>query len=453
MSDNYLYSHAILGTHLYLPIDELRTPVSKLRHKLVAKPNYPELASVNMFDESREGYFGIPRYYGIDLSKIKKLEYEISEGLECEHVFTSELWANQAPLFEEFVDLVESGHTGIIIKAATASGKTVLLLKFLSYLKRNALIIVPSTAVFKQWVNKICEHTAYSSDDIGTAQADICDYKDKPITVGMIHSVCKDKYGADFNNHFGVVIIDEIDRTGAEHFSRVVSLFSAKYRLGASAEIKRPDGMHIVFHNHMKGALITLDGDREEDLRPKILVHGYTGAGVNVPFWAEDIPKTNRRGVILSAIAKDKNRSDLLLSKIIQVAMSGRRILVLSDRTKQLKYLYKNTDSVHNAGLYIEETSDKDRKSIIENSSIIYSSYRMLSIGTDIPDLAGLVLATPQSRIKQAVGRILRSCEGKKRPIVIDVVDSDIRDCVIWFYSRQREYKHADIKGEIVIVP
>jgi len=446
-----MYPKGIFGSYLYLPIEDLKTPINKLKSKLTARPKYAELAHIPMYDESREGYFGIPRYYGITADHIENLEYEVSDGIPAEHVFISQLRENQVPLYNEFVDEVNSGKTGFILKARTGAGKSVLLLKFLEYLGSNALIIVPTTSLLTQWQNMIVEHTSYSKSDIGHVQADIVDYKDKPITIGLIQSLCKDKYGEDFNNYFSTIIFDECHRTGCEHFSKVVSMFTARYRIGCSGTVSRQDGMDIVFRNHLGEVTISLGDEREEEVRPKILVIGYKGASKFIPGWTHGLQKINKRGVIISALAKDNARNNMIVSNTIKLALSGRRILVLSDRIEQLNYLLDRTDPMHKPGLFISATLKEEKQRVLQESGIIYATFSIFATGMDVPDLAGLVIATPQSHIRQAVGRISRLYKGKKRPVIVDIVDTDIKECVGWYRSRTSEYKHPDIKGDIIV--
>lgn len=446
-----MYTKGILGTHLFLPIEELQTPIKKLKAKLTARPKYEDLASIPMYDESIPGYFGIPRYYGVDLDQIEELKSKVSYGYPSEHVFTSKLRDNQVPLYEEFVTGVDAGETGFILNARTGIGKTIMMLKFLGYLGVNALIVVPSEPLIEQWRKEIIEHTTHSRSDIGHVQADIVDYKNKSITIAMLHSICRDKYGKDFNNHFGAVFYDEIHRCGAEHFSKAVSIFTAKYRIGASASIDRADGMDVVFRNHLGEKIISLESEREEENRPKIIVIGYKGTKKFIPEWTSKLKKVSKRGVIISALAKNTNRSDTLISLILKLVLSGRRVLVLSDRIEQLKYMLNRTPPVHKPGLYIEKTLKKEKQYILENSGIIYATFQIFSIGINVPDLAGLVYATPQARVRQPIGRISRLYKGKKRPAIIDLVDIDITECMDWYRGRMSEYRHPDVKGELII--
>lgn len=446
-----MYSQGIRGAFLYIPIQEISTSLHKLRSMLTAMPKYRDLASIQMYDESRPGYFGIPRHLYKNPDKLfEGITDETIEGKKCEWYFLSKLREYQNPLFDRFQKLCSEGKTGIILNARTGSGKSVLLLKFLSEIQRTTLIIVPTTSLLTQWRKMIKMHTSLGDDDIGHVQADRVDYKGKPISIGIIHSVCKNKYGSAFRNYFGTIAIDECHKCGAEYFSKVVSIFPAKYRIGASATITRPDGMDIVFHNHMGEATIELGAQREEEVRPRILVVRHQGASRGLPVWFNKLKIVQKRGVIISALAEDANRAKELVSYTLQIAISGRRVLVLADRINLLKHIKASILSDHNTGLYISSTPAAEKKRILKDCNIIMATFGIFALGMDIPDLAGLVFATPMARIAQPVGRILRVCKDKKRPIILDMVDTDIRECAGWYYNRVREYKSPDIMGEII---
>ena len=64
----------------------------------------------------------------------------------------------------------------------------------------------------------------------------------------------------------------------------------------------------------------------------------------------------------------------------------------------------------------------------------------MLSLGTDIPTLRGLVFATPLSDVEQAVGRICRVNDLNQQPLVVDLVDVQHKECMNWANARNRFY-------------
>jgi len=57
----------------------------------------------------------------------------------------------------------------------------------------------------------------------------------------------------------------------------------------------------------------------------------------------------------------------------------------------------------------------------------LFATYSLAKEGLDIPCLERLFLTTPQKDyavITQSIGRIARTCDGKKPPIAFDFVDS-----------------------------
>jgi hypothetical protein len=64
----------------------------------------------------------------------------------------------------------------------------------------------------------------------------------------------------------------------------------------------------------------------------------------------------------------------------------------------------------------------------------------MASRGTDIKRLSALVLATPQMNMTQISGRIERFLEGKKTPIIVDIVDVAYKDALTSGQARFKQY-------------
>ena len=80
--------------------------------------------------------------------------------------------------------------------------------------------------------------------------------------------------------------------------------------------------------------------------------------------------------------------------------------------------------------------------------NIIVGTFSQAHEGLDIPVLDSVLLATPKSDVKQAVGRILRETEGKKNdPIILDVVD-DWGLMGSMYYKRRKMYKASGFEIE-----
>jgi len=312
-------------------------------------------------------------------------------------------------------------------------------------LKVPALVIVPKSDLMNQWVDRIKQFTGLEDNDIGIARQKTCDYVGKKIVVGMIHSLCKDKYSIDFKNHFGLVIFDELHKLGAFTFSQVGGMFAAKYRLGATATLRRADGLATVFYSHLGREVIKpLIGGQPD---PKIVVVKYNKSSGKIPHWANS--KVKRRGVLFSLLAENPERIDWIARLTHEVYDTGRQTLVLGERIAQLESIIKFLTMQYGVdkkeiGLYIGKTSPTERNRIAENCKIILATTSMMSLGTDIPTLRGLVFATPLADVEQPIGRICRICADTKEPVVIDLVDTQHKEAFGWYQGRLKLYKRKD---------
>jgi len=97
-------------------------------------------------------------------------------------------------------------------------------------------------------------------------------------------------------------------------------------------------------------------------------------------------------------------------------------------------------------GYYIGGLTEKQRDTA-KGKSVIMATYAMTAEATDIPWLDTLVMATPKSDVRQIVGRILRQYEGKKSPIVFDLVDLSSNVFSGYWNTRRRWY--ATVKAEV----
>jgi superfamily II DNA or RNA helicase len=222
-------------------------------------------------------------------------------------------------------------------------------------------------------------------------------------------------------------------------------MFPAKYRLGATATLRRADGMAKVFYSHLGDTVIRpLKGDQPI---PKIVVVRYPTSSGKIPHWANS--KVKRRGVLFSLLAKNKERVNWIAKLTKEVYDTGRQTLVLGERIAQLESIIAFLTLQYGVdkkdiGLYIGKTSPTERVRIAEECRIIMATTSMLSLGTDIPTLRGLVFATPLADVEQAIGRICRLCQDTKSPVVIDFVDMNHKEAQGWYQGRLKFYKRKD---------
>ena len=340
--------------------------------------------------------------------------------------FKGKLRPHQEELFDVII-----GHAkyncGGIIKATTGSGKTVLGLAVACALSYPTLVVVPTKAIMRQWIERVREFT---NVEAGIIQQNTCDVK--PITIAMIHSLARrGNYG--LYDRFGLVIYDEVHVTSAETFSRTVHLFNSRYRLGLSATPRRKDGMENVFLWHIGSVIAEYSA---VEIKPKVVALSYYSTRT------AQIGCVGKDGLILgkylNKIAKDTVRTRLISKAVARAYKEDREVLVLSDRLKVLddmRAILTNEFNVPRAdiGYMTGTTKQPERK-------ILLATYECAGLGFDKPALDTLVFATPRSDVEQAVGRLMRS--GKRnRPLVIDVVDRASPIMISWFHKRAKLYE------------
>lgn len=347
-----------------------------------------------------------------------------------------------------------SGDGRYLLGDFTVTHNTVCLLKAISLIDRPTLVIVPREFIMEQWANRIVQHTNVSMDEIGKAQQGICQFQGKKIVIGIIHSLCKDRYPERFRRYFGCVVWDEVHTVGATTFSETTKLFPSAYRLGASATMDRKDGMSCLYYDSIGEHVISVGAAHVD--RPRVFRIQYSGSRVLAPPYLSRIHnKINRRGVIISAIASDQSRNGVLARAITRLVRKGRRVLVLSERVKQLNtiaaLIARTGIDMSKVGTFIGSTPQAARQRIIDKSQVILATYQVFAMAVDLPpDFSSLVLATPVADGEQAVGRIMREMKGKAKPIVFDMVDIDYKDSLGWSMARYRLWDAMD--SEVFLV-
>jgi superfamily II DNA or RNA helicase len=325
----------------------------------------------------------------------------------------------QALKISESVTLLKADRSHIF-QASTGFGKTFCALSIAQQMGTTVLVVVTKDDLMAQWKQAILTHTDIAESDIGFIQQDRCEYVGKKITLAMVHSLAKDKYGEDLKSYFGMVVFDECHRMAAETFSIACTLFSGKYRLGLSATPQRIDGKDPVFTSHIGPVLVRTS---LLALEPQVYMV-QTGWKPFHKIWYSQ----GKMMPVYSAMAKDPNRNELIVKYVKQAWAKGRRVIVFSDiKEKHLKPLQLMAVEAgipaSDMAFYVGGMKESQRE-VAKTKKVLWATYSMAAEATDIPWLDTAVLATPRANITQPIGRVLREWEGKPDPIVIDLVDS-----------------------------
>jgi superfamily II DNA or RNA helicase len=351
----------------------------------------------------------------------------------------------QAQKIQQSVSLLK-GDRSHIFRASTGFGKTYCALSIAQAMGRGTLVVVTKDDLMAQWKSAILTHTDIKASEIGCIQQDVCDYEGKKITLAMVHSLSKDKYGEALKDYFGLVIFDEVHRMAAETFSTACTMFSGKYRLGLSATPQRIDGKDPIFIGNIGPVLVQTD---LLALEPVVYLV-QTGWKPYRQLWYS----MGKMMPVYSEMARDPNRNELIV-KYAKLAWSkGRRVIVFSDiKGNHLKPLFAMAKEMgvpaEDMAFYVGGMSEKQREEA-KTKKVLWATYSMAAEATDIPWLDTAILATPRANVTQPIGRILREWEGKPIPLIIDLVDAGPEE--LRAFAGKRTYTYRKMKASITNV-
>lgn len=445
-----------------------------------------------MYKEDPEtGRIGVPRgFYLLKRSKDHDEDVRVSYGEPMsEAVLAHSNYKTEGPfkeqaealkvMLEKVEELRKGGQDwgGFILKAGCGVGKTEMGIEFARRLGRRTLVIVHKEFLLRQWrerILKLCPRAR-----IGIVQQEKCEFENCDFVIGMMQSIARDegRYSKNFRDGFNLIITDEMHHLGAGVWSDVVRRFSAAWRLGLSATVRRLDGAEDVFFYHI-GEI------------------GYSATSIGVipkirRVYTETTLKEIRRGnykvevdnlnsaQILSQITKDEFRIRQVADEAVSAVRAKRKVMIISHRLEHLRKINEEicklletvkieptpildfyTGEWFTGEFYgpeapkakrgqpkLKQRSEQDLQRA-ECANILLCTWQIISEGVDVQALDVLILTTPSSDVEQAVGRVRRwctpeevkcrrlcpwragVCTGKTAPIVVDVIDEQIPQCV-----------------------
>lgn len=450
-------SHIILENMAYLPSKELgHLGIANLKQQLSISNRYNPEDVLLLFDDSRRDYFGVPLYFWKSLKTVTSniIDNRV-QGNPIKFSMRSTPLPDQDRVLTDFRSEIADGRTGFILNAPPGWGKTRTIIEMIQILGRNALVVVPTSNLVGQWVERILEHTSMTDSDIGVFNKGKAVYSPKKkITIGLVHTLALSRFHQYYKD-FGVVAFDEVHASvPPKTFAPVAQLSSPLYRIGASATLKRDDGWDKAFEYNVEQ--VRFIGDASSNRMPaKVYFVNYPKSSGTIPSWVAN-DKIKTRAILISMFSQNRERINILACMAKQSEKSGRRTCIISDRTSILLDMYNIltqqmgyakedvgfycSSISSSAGVKIRTVGKKEQEHTAKTAKIILSTYGLMFMGTDIPDLACIILATPRSKSEQTKGRVERVFSGKKQPIVMDVIDTFYSPAETWAEKRRKEY-------------
>lgn len=336
---------------------------------------------------------------------------------------------------------------GILVSKA-GSGKTICMLELICRLGYKAL-----------WINNKSDLMNQAYDK---AKANIKNVTFGKITAGKIDigditfATVQTLSNINLYNHkyeWNVIIVDEVQNvantpTHIMQFAKVLSSLSARYKFGCTATLHRSDGLEKTACDLIGDVVYQVP---EEQVADKIIKAKIEK--VNTSYTISDSVR-NADGTIssfanlINDICENEDRNKLILKYLRKNKSS--HCLVLSDRVSHLKYLQKQLGFGKVIdGKMTSPTKKAERREILEEmrlgkEKILFATYSLAKEGLDIPILDRLFMTTPKKDLTvviQSVGRVERTCKGKKEPLVYDFVDSKEDMLERMYKARKRIYK------------
>jgi len=394
-----------------------------IRKELTVKAFVPKtsISQPTPFPVYRESpnKFYVPRHYGLKTYG-QPDAIMIKDGDDINTPFAGDLRPFQKPIVKKYVKSAKSKGGGLL-EIHCGAGKTVMALKIISELKKKTLVIVHKEFLLQQWKERINQFLPTAQ--VGRIQGDIIDIEGKDIVIGMLQSLSMKKYPSSIFQNFGLTIIDETHHIAAEVFSNALFQIVTKYMLGLSATMERKDRLTFVIKMFLGEVVYKKERDTSKDI--------VTVKGINYEIDDDEFSKVeyNFKGQVhyskmIKKLCEFNRRSEFII-KLLEDSLkenTEQQFIILAHNKNLLKYLYDAIEhrKIATVGYYIGGMKQKDLK-LSESKKVIIATYAMAEEALDIKTLTSLIMATPKSDVRQAVGRILRKKESNA--LVFDIID------------------------------
>ena len=332
-------------------------------------------------------------------------------------------------------------HIQGIIRIDTGWGKSIAMMKLIAETQLKTLIVVPRLNLLRQFKSDIKKHCGYECGIINGPTFNV-----KDVTVATIQTL-KKRNLKDIRSYFGQALFDEAHTYISDKGMKIVQSFNPLRLYGLTATADRSDGQGE--------AIKFMFGDIIVDRKLPFQAPSVEIIKCSEEIWGDTYP------VIIDSQVDNINRNKLIANKAMEEVMDGRKILILTKRTKHYDELIKLIDPNIKCYAIKSKLNSADQK--IQDDllaklrdgggdfDIILGTFGLLSTGINIPaldtiifagDLKSSVLAT------QSVGRILRLFEGKQSPKIIDI--DDTKSGILHNQARLRKNFYKSNEWEII---
>ena len=320
---------------------------------------------------------------------------------------------------------------GGVLSLPCGFGKTFCAITLAAHFKVRTMVVVHKEFLATQWeeqIKRFCPGTT-----VGRVQCDRLELNND-VVIALIQTMSQRTYPLGTFDSIGLLIVDEAHHVCARAFSQFLFKLCPKYTLGLTATPERKDGLTRLLYWFLGPSFLCVERTGQDAEVRVVEYHGPFPEVATTRFGKLSLP------TMITDLSECRERNEQLCTLIDELLnTTTRNILLLTDRRCHAHFFIERYP--HDAGLYIGGLTDEHR----ETSSLkrlIIATFGLAQEGLDIPKLDTVILATPKSDIKQAVGRILRG-GSINPPLVYDVVD---HWCVFYAMAQKRKKMYREMQ-------
>jgi len=326
-------------------------------------------------------------------------------------------------------------YNNLLLQLPPGTGKTVIMIHKICSLKKKTLILVHRKYLATQWIKGedkkdvkqgLVSFTNLKEEDISIlSSATLDEDLKKPIIIStaqtftsLLNRLGKDFIRKIYQANIGTFVADEVHTSvGAPTFSKCSMYVPAKYVFGVSATPNRADGTEDIINYHLGETYKDEDTSGTMKARVTILLMDF---GVDIPYRKKYLYFDGKfqRSRYLNILKNSDIFMSLLKSFLIRFEKDGRTILFIAERVKKLLQILYDWSENPEKALFVSGSNGEEL-----SKKLIFSTPGKIRDGVDVPNIDCLILTSPVSNINQMAGRIIRTKDKKRQPIIIDIVD------------------------------
>lgn len=216
----------------------------------------------------------------------------------------------------------------------------------------------------------------------------------------------------------GLVEVDEVHKASAPEFSKVVSMFPARYRMGVTGTVERKDGKHYVIKKVI-GPVVARS--KVESMTPKVYIHE---TGIKIA----RVPKHWTFAML--NLARNKKRNQIIIDQAVEDIKAGHSVVIPLLFKKHIMEIVNGINEAYGkpiAAAFMGGGGDKNKKQRDELLSQVSRGKikatvgirSLLQLGLNVPKWSMIYTAMPISNepnYKQETSRVRTPMDGKQQP-------------------------------------